>query len=223
MTRAEALGLLGLGPQAQPHEIDAAIAREYRLWSNRTNAPDFEARTHAQRRVAQLGEAETLLLGDRRARGQSAPAPRPATGTAPAPMPHGGPPAWQPPVPGQGPDWSRPWSGHGQAQPPPPSWGPPANPAPPQSGYQPSMEREQYYERAFAGFEAGGSKVQWNWAAFFFSLLWYLFNGMWVKSLILAGVLVISGGAFWIPIAIYSGLMGNYDYYLLKRRGTQGW
>lgn len=85
MNRAEALRILGLATSASDAEIDAKIATEYRTWSSRTNAPDFEARTEAQRRLNELGTIETVLLGKRQgrdaARPQSAPPPPPPVST----------------------------------------------------------------------------------------------------------------------------------------------
>jgi hypothetical protein len=92
VTADEALQVLNLTRGANGAAIDEAIAREYRLWSNRTNAPDFEARTNAQRRVNLIGEAEAVLLGDRRTRGSNQPPP-----TGPPTQPNT--PSWQADVP----------------------------------------------------------------------------------------------------------------------------
>ena len=93
MTRAEALAFLGLSMNATDAQIDAAIASEYRTWSARTNAPDFEARTEAQRRLNTLSQAEVTLLGQRQSRDAS-----PNHGTAsPTPVAPSTPPAHQTP------------------------------------------------------------------------------------------------------------------------------
>lgn len=63
----------------------------------------------------------------------------------------------------------------------------------------------------------------WNWPAFLFGAFWYLFRGMWAKALLLAAIVIFTGGFLAIPVWIYGGLMGTYDDYLLRRRGTQGW
>lgn len=88
---------------------------------------------------------------------------------------------------------------------------------------QPASTSDAYYQRAYAQFDAGESKVVWNWAAFLFGAFWYLFRGMWVKALLFAGVVIFSGGMLAVPAWIYGALMGTYDDYLLRRRGTQGW
>ncbi len=82
---------------------------------------------------------------------------------------------------------------------------------------------DAYYQRAYAQFEEGGSRVVWNWAAFLFGALWYLFRGMWAKALLYIAVVTFTGGFLAIPVWVYGGLMGTYDDYLLRRRGTQGW
>jgi hypothetical protein len=136
----------------------------------------------------------------------------PGPGASPAPAPH--PPANsfaapQPPVAGSGYGGS----GMGPSGPQPTNFG----------GARPTGTNAAHYERAFAQFDAGGSKVAWNWAAFLLGALWYLYRGMWAKALIYVAVAFFSGGMLAIPVWIYGGLMGTYDYYLLQRRGTQGW
>jgi uncharacterized RDD family membrane protein YckC len=121
MTRQQALVCLGLDGRATPDDIAQAIAREYRLWQSRTNAPDFEAQTHARRRVKELGQAEIVLLGDRRTRSHQ-PSPTPAAPRAPAPPPYGQRPTnpgWAPPQ-GPGPE--------PEQGPSAPRWSPPAKP-----------------------------------------------------------------------------------------------
>lgn len=87
----------------------------------------------------------------------------------------------------------------------------------------PAGASADYYQRADEQFEAGGSNVVWNWAAFLFGALWYLYRGMWAKALLLAALVIISGGFLAIPVWIYGALWGTHDDYLLRRRGTQGW
>ena len=110
----------------------------------------------------------------------------------------------------------------------PPMPNPPGTPAGPGAGTggwtgAPASSSDAYYQRAYAQFDAGGSKVAWNWAAFLFGAFWYLFRGMWAKALLLAAIVIFTGGFLAIPVWIYGGLMGTYDDYLLRRRGTQGW
>jgi hypothetical protein len=84
---------------------------------------------------------------------------------------------------------------------------------------------DPHYQRKFARIDAeGGSHVAlWNWPAFLFGALWYLVKGMWAKALLIFLVAVISGGFLAIPLWIYAGVSGTYDYYLLKRRNKQLW
>ncbi len=107
LSRADALRILGISDPVTDSEIDAVIKNEYRTWSSRTNAPDFDARTQAQRRLNDLDRAESTLLGARKDRD----APPPA---APSPSPK---PEWYnsnpaPPAPRQAPPR--------QSTPPPP-------------------------------------------------------------------------------------------------------
>jgi len=83
----------------------------------------------------------------------------------------------------------------------------------------------EYYQNVFREIDKDNGKIsaKWNWVAFLFGPIWYLLNGVWVKSLLMIGVSLISGGALAIPCWIYSGLFGNYDYYLLKVKNKQLW
>jgi hypothetical protein len=105
MSRSDALRLLGLPEAASDSQIDSAIASEYRTWSSRTNAPNFDARTEAQRRLNDLARAETVLLGQRQGRDSSR-----ATGPTSTPFP---------PPPRPNPPSSQSYN------PPPPSYSPP--------------------------------------------------------------------------------------------------
>ncbi len=88
-TRAEALRLLGLADPVDDARIDSVIRSEFRTWSSRTNAPDFEARTEAQRRLQELDRAEATLLGARKDRNSAPMSPAPQ-----APAPDSSKPAW---------------------------------------------------------------------------------------------------------------------------------
>jgi hypothetical protein len=123
-----------------------------------------------------------------------------------------------------------------QASPAPTHVGPPGAQAPVPYGAPQGAQHQQpygsgardhaeppYYQQAFAQFDRGGSKVAWNWAAFLLGALWYLYRGMWAKALIYFAVAFFTGGLLVIPVWIYGGLMGTHDYYLLRRKGTQGW
>jgi hypothetical protein len=105
---------------------------------------------------------------------------------------------------------------------------PGANAAPVPGGWPsrhgtPSEGLPDYYARAFAEFDTGGSQIVWNWAAFLLGALWYLYRGMWAKALIYAAIAIFSGGFLIIPLWIYAGLRGTYDLYLLRRTATQLW
>jgi hypothetical protein len=76
--------------------------------------------------------------------------------------------------------------------------------------------------------ENGGQFVAtWNWLAFIFGPLWYLFHGMWVKALLyfVGGIFLsaVTGGPVGILVWLGFGLLGNYDLYLYRRRGVQLW
>ena len=81
------------------------------------------------------------------------------------------------------------------------------------------------YKAKFAQIDAkgGGMTVVWNWWAFFFPPLWYLFQGLWAKFFITAILIFISGGILALPIGIYTGLFATYDYYLWKKHNKQLW
>ncbi len=82
-----------------------------------------------------------------------------------------------------------------------------------------------YYRRVFAKIDAGGgrSTATWNWAAFLFGLFWYMSKGMVAKAILMLVVCVITAGLAGPLVWVYSGLLGNYDYYLLRRKHTQFW
>lgn len=85
------------------------------------------------------------------------------------------------------------------------------------------------YEQTFARFDAANGRwiPTWNWGAFIFGLVWYLYKGLWAKALIWFVALLIlsavSGGILAIPLWVAWGVLGNYDMYLLYRKGTQLW
>lgn len=82
-----------------------------------------------------------------------------------------------------------------------------------------------HYRRAFATFDAKGGAFApvWNWGAFGFLFLWYLYRGLWVKALIILAVCMFTVGFAALPLCIYAGLAGDYDFYLLQRKQTQLW
>ena len=54
--------LLGVSKSADEEGIRAAINRELRVWSQRTNAPEIDKRQAAERKVKLLEDAESTLL-----------------------------------------------------------------------------------------------------------------------------------------------------------------
>lgn len=147
-------------------------------------------------------------------------------------------PGWypDPTSPGQRRYWDgRGWTNNTAPGAVPPSRTQPLPFVPPGAGYgtapqprnasagQPSRTSDAYYQRADAQFDAGGSTVVWNWAAFLFGAFWYFYRGMWPKALLFAAIVIFTGGFLALPVWIYGGLRGTYDDYLLRRRGTQGW
>lgn len=75
----------------------------------------------------------------------------------------------------------------------------------------------------------GGFVPTWNWRAFVFGPFWYLRRGLYGKGLVLLGLsvcpfftlalTVLLGAA----VLVYCGLVGNWDDYLLRVKGTQWW
>jgi hypothetical protein len=93
-------------------------------------------------------------------------------------------------------------------------------------------EEIEFYRRKFREFDSGGSGflVTWNWPAFFFGAIWYLTKGMVTKAVIyiiiggITGVISTAAGfPLFIFIPVFLGIAGNYDYYLLKKKGKQLW
>ncbi len=84
-------------------------------------------------------------------------------------------------------------------------------------------EDSEYYQNVFKRIESSNEKYIWNWAAFCFSPGWYMYRGMWMKGLVLLGLSVFTMGILLIPMCIYGGWVGNWDYYLYKIRGQTVW
>lgn len=85
-----------------------------------------------------------------------------------------------------------------------------------------------YYQRAFRHFDENpGDIVRWNWATFFFGLLWYLGRGMGVKAVIYFIALIVLGGLTAGVGTFFAWLLfaaiGTHDYYLKEVKGTQLW
>ncbi|WP_457624809.1 DUF2628 domain-containing protein [Persephonella sp.] len=88
-------------------------------------------------------------------------------------------------------------------------------------------ERADYYIEKFKKFEETGGALSWNWAAFFFGLLWMLYRKMYLYSAVFIVLLLFFIGAL-IYFGLYSepvmigiqlwlyvgfGAFGNYIYY----------
>lgn len=85
-----------------------------------------------------------------------------------------------------------------------------------------------YYEPIFNKFKDNASPLSWNWAAFFFSFLWQIFGGLWLKGLLYGTVVILLelwakflnipllNHVIWFGTSLFYGLISNYDYYLLK-------
>jgi Protein of unknown function (DUF2628) len=94
----------------------------------------------------------------------------------------------------------------------------------------PVDRRDWREEDALAASFAGGRFVAtWNWAAFVFGPLWYLRKGLYAKGLL---ILALTANPFWsvstsvlvsLPVFVYCGAVGNWDYYLLRVKRTQWW
>ena len=52
-------------------------------------------------------------------------------------------------------------------------------------------------------------KLGWNWGAFFLGPIWYLLEGLWVYTFILAVLILLSGGILLPFVMLYSGLKAN--------------
>lgn len=130
-----------------------------------------------------------------------------------------------PPAQPQQQQWGPPTSAPPPPAPPPPAaqgaWSPPAAQT---TAFQ-DANVDPYYRDKFARIDQNGRNflATWNWPAFIFGPFWYLVKGMWGKSLLYFAVVFFSAGFLALPLWIYGGVAGNYDYYLLKRQDKQFW
>lgn len=97
------------------------------------------------------------------------------------------------------------------------------------------LSNPTYYLPIFKRFENGSSLVSWNWAAFFFTLFWQAYRGLWIKMLLYLGLISLLGFwintlhtpligvVFWLGVSVFYGLLSNYDYYLLKIHRESLW
>lgn len=94
-----------------------------------------------------------------------------------------------------------------------------------ESKYQKYVTLNRYYRQIFLIFDAngGGFILSWNWSAFLFGTIWYFLKGMWAKGLLMILLTILFGGGIAPFLWFYSGLCGNWDYYLFKVKRTQFW
>jgi len=91
--------------------------------------------------------------------------------------------------------------------------------------------RDPAEESAFAVFEARGGRFvpTWSWQACLFGPLWYFRKGLYAKGAVLLVLVILPvlplSTTLLLQVAafLYCGLAGNWDYYLLRMRGTQLW
>ena len=84
---------------------------------------------------------------------------------------------------------------------------------------------EDPYDRIFQRFDRnnGAFVPTWNWAAFLLGGIWYLAKGIWPKGLVIILIALFSVGVGIPLLWLYCAVFGNWDYYLVRRAGTQGW
>jgi Protein of unknown function (DUF2628) len=93
------------------------------------------------------------------------------------------------------------------------------------------VSRDQGQEAVFEVFaRQGGAFVPtWNWRAFVFGPFWYFRRGLYAKGFVLLGLSVFPFFTLMITLAlgvgvlVYCGVVGNWDDYLWKVKGTQWW
>lgn len=85
------------------------------------------------------------------------------------------------------------------------------------------FEEKEVYQKVFLKFENGGFQPTWSWAGFLLGGIWYFVKGMWAKGLIIFAISILTGGILWIPMTLYCGVFGKYDYYLWKVKKKQLW
>jgi hypothetical protein len=110
---------------------------------------------------------------------------------------------------------------------PPPLIVPPLSPSPAQVVFS---GLPLYYQEEFGRIRASNEiyKGKWNWAAFFFTLIWALTKGVWLAPLVwfvvFWVVIIVSCGVgyLFIPLIwVLFGLRGNYMYYCASQKNQQ--
>lgn len=96
----------------------------------------------------------------------------------------------------------------------------------------PRPELKGSYEGPFRKmYSSGVFEWSWNWMAFLFGSLWYLYQGMWAKAIlyfVLAGVVAAAltpalGPAAQLVVWILYGAIANHDLWLWRHRNNQWW
>ncbi len=79
------------------------------------------------------------------------------------------------------------------------------------------QKNADYYIAKWKIMAASGSKISWNWAAFFFTSLWFGYRKMYLYAFLyilinLLSLVPVIGFFVWLLIWILVGMFGNYLY-----------
>lgn len=80
------------------------------------------------------------------------------------------------------------------------------------------LKNVSYYNEKFNQIEKTGNKITWNWPAFFFNNVWFLYRKMYVQFAILflvslfLGYIPVLGMVIKIGLPIACGMYGNWAY-----------
>lgn len=85
------------------------------------------------------------------------------------------------------------------------------------SGLKPKYKEQ--FQKIFLSNEK--FKGDFNLLAFLFGIIWCLYKGLWLVSLVIIIVLLYSTGIAAIFFWLYLGFRGNYIYYKYKIEGKQ--
>ncbi len=110
-------------------------------------------------------------------------------------------------------------------------------------------KRQNKYIQVFEKMRINNSKTSWNWCAFLFGHMWFLYRKMYSYAaayiaLVVLGFIFKAGNAATLVISVFSGIYGNYLYknyvdkelqaakamdlfnknaHIAKKGGTNGW
>ncbi len=90
-------------------------------------------------------------------------------------------------------------------------------------------KKTDYYLSRWNIFENSGEKINWNWAAFFFSAYWMMYRKMYVPAVavfvgirLVKYIIALGGGEFYRLVAVvgllFTGALGNWIYYVYASR-----